>query len=74
MSLILKKRRREEITPPQSTVINVMTAATGIPPPTEIIKDLNEFATKLHDLSSKVDNIYVCLNEVVSDEIEKKMA
>ena len=50
-----------------------MTAATGIPPPTEIIKDLNEFATKLHDLSSKVDNIYVGLMNVVTDEVEDNM-
>ena len=40
----------------------------------KIIKGLNEFATKLHDMSSKVKNIYVCLNKVVLDAIEERMA
>ena len=39
----------------------------------KIIKYLNEFATKLHDMSSKVYNFYVCLNKVVSDTIEDNM-
>ena len=53
---------------------NVITVATGVPPHTKIIKDLNEFATKLHYLSSKLDNIYVGLNRVVSGAIEDNMA
>ena len=44
---------------------NVMTFATGIPSHTKIIKDLNEFATKLHDMSSKVYNLYVGLYKAV---------
>ena len=51
-----------------------MTLATGIQSHTKIIKYLNEFATKLHDLSSKVDNIHACLKKVVSGVIEEKMA
>ena len=53
---------------------NVINVSTGIPPHTKIIKYLNTFATKLHDLSSKVDNIYVGLQDVVSDVIEENMA
>ena len=53
---------------------NVMTIATGIPPHTIFIKDLNYFESKLHDLSLKVDNLCICLNNVLSDAIEKKMA
>ena len=49
---------------------NVMTGAIGIPPQTKIIKYLNEFATKLNDLSSKVENLYVGLKKAVSDAIE----
>ena len=56
------------------TTPNVTTVATGITPHTKIIKDLNEFATKLHDFSSKVDDIYVGSKKVVSDAIEEKMA
>ena len=65
MIFILKKLRIHEIKCPKSTVINVMTVATGIPPHTKIIKDLNEFATKLHYISSKVGNIYVYFKKVV---------
>ena len=53
---------------------NMMTVATGIPPHTNIIKELNCFATKLHDLSSKVNNIYVGLRKVIIDAIEYNMA
>ena len=35
----------------------------------KIIKKINEFAKKLHDISSKVENIYVGLKNFVSDEI-----
>ena len=47
-----------------------MTFAACIPPHTNIIKYLNDFETKLHYMSSKVDNIYVCLKKVVSNETE----
>ena len=53
---------------------NVMTIATGIPPHTRFIKDLNYFESKLHDLSLKVDNLYVGLKNTESDIIEDKMA
>ena len=66
------KKRGEKV--PQRTVINVMTVATGILPHTKIIKYLNDFSTKLHDLLSKLENIYVCLKKVVSYSIEEKMA
>ena len=49
---------------------NMITVATGIPPHTKIKNDLNDFATKLHDLSLKVDNNYVGLKKVVTDDIE----
>ena len=42
-----------------------MTVSTGITPHTKIIEDLNEFATKLHYISSKVGNIYVYFKKVV---------
>ena len=51
-----------------------MIVATGISPHTKIIKYLIEFATKLHDMSSKADNIHICLKKVVSGAIEEKMA
>ena len=51
-----------------------MTIATGIPPHTRFIKDLNYFESKLHDLSLKVDNLYLGLNNIKSDIIEDKMA
>ena len=53
---------------------NVMTFATGIPSHTKIIKDLNDSLKKLHNMSSKVDNLYVGLKKVVTDRIEEKMA
>ena len=52
---------------------NVMTVATSIPPNTEIIKYLNGFATKLHDISSKVDNLYVGLKKFLIYVIEENM-
>ena len=51
---------------------NMMTVATGITPHRKIIKDLNCFVTKLHYLSSKVENIYAYLKRVLLDEIEEK--
>ena len=51
-----------------------MTVPTGIPSHKKIIKDLNEFSTKLHDISLNIDNIYVGLNKVVSDTIGDNMA
>ena len=74
MIFISQQLRIEEIKCPQSTVINVMTVATGILSHTKIIKYLNEFATKLNHISSKVDNLYVCLKKVVSYAIEDNMA
>ena len=68
-----QKRITEEIKVPQSTVINVITVATGITPHTKIVKYLNKFVTKLHDLSQKLENIYVCLKKFVSDAIEENM-
>ena len=53
---------------------NTMTVATGIPPHTKIIRYLNDFATKLHNLSSKVYNLYVNLRKVVTYAIEENMA
>ena len=50
------------------------TVDTGIPPHTKVIKYLNKFATKLDDLSSKVDNFHVCLNKVVSGAIEETIS
>ena len=51
----------------------MITVATGITPHTKIVKYLNESEKKLHDLSSKVENIYVCLKKFVSDAIEENM-
>ena len=51
-----------------------MTVATGITSHTKTIKDLNAFPTKLHDLSSKVYNLHVCLQKSVSGTIEDNMA
>ena len=45
------------------TMPNVMTFSTDIPPHTKILKDVNEFETKLHDMSSKVYYIYVGLKK-----------
>ena len=36
-------------------------------------KDINEFVTMLHDIPSKVENIHVCLNILVSGAIEDKV-
>ena len=52
----------------------MMNVATGILPHTKIIKDFNEFATKLHNLSLKVYNLHVCLQKSVSGTIEDNMA
>ena len=53
---------------------NVMNVATGIPPHKKIIKYLNEFSTKSHDMSLEAGNLYVGLKKVVSDAIENNMA
>ena len=52
---------------------NMITVSTGIPPNTKIIKYFNDFATNLHDISLKVDNLYVGLKKVVTDVIEDNM-
>ena len=49
---------------------NVMTVSTGITPQTKTIKELNGFSKKLHDMSSKADNIYVGLKKFVTYVIE----
>ena len=50
-----------------------MTVATSITTHTKIIKDVNQFATNLHNISLKVDNLYVGLKKVVTDVIEDNM-
>ena len=51
-----------------------MTVATVIQTHTKIIKDLTEFEKKLHDMSSKVEKLHVCLNKFLWGAIEDKMA
>ena len=53
---------------------NVMTIATGIPPHIKLIQDFNYFASKLHDLLSNLEILYVGLNNIESDVIEEKMS
>ena len=50
-----------------------MTIAADILSHTKIIKDLNDFSKKLHDISSKVENLRVCLKKVLSGAIEENM-
>ena len=50
-----------------------MTVATGIPPNTKIVKYFNDFATNLHDILLKLDNLYVNLKKFVTDVIEENI-
>ena len=59
---VTKMRKRGE-KPPKTIVISLMTVATVIQTHTKIIKDLTEFEKKLHDMSSKVEKLHVCLNK-----------